>query len=341
MFSILSIVFVYLPLSIALYLVYYQWTLGYKFRKTSQADPSLPETLPGQTVFGLLYGMASKLVLYVVGIKDKKHQIDNARSAYQKYGSQTGLYLVPFPLRPAVAVCGPEAAKQVFSNWKLFPKMPIVGDKRTILSKFMGENVVFTDGETWKRMRMMMNPSFRNIERFGAIFAEKSKLCLERLNKTENLSQPFKAHPWMMRMTVDILGSCVFDFDFDSLVDNTWDKYLNSYHYLMSCLVDPLRQLVPATNTWPLEKNRKIDSAIADLDELVYKVIQETKDKKAKGIASQSLLSVMLDAVDEESNTKMTDKELRDNIIVFFIAGLYFFLIEFFHVLFYLLFYRS
>ena len=42
------------------------------------------------------------------------------------------------------------------------------------MHKFMGVNVVFANGDDWKRQRTVMNPAFARIDRFTNIFVDKA-----------------------------------------------------------------------------------------------------------------------------------------------------------------------
>ena len=83
-------------------------------------------------MFEFVHETLSSIINYLLGKPNTTHFIEQNRQEYKRYATKTGLYLLPMPGNPMVAVCGPEAAKQVLSNSKQFPKMNFVGDKRSV-----------------------------------------------------------------------------------------------------------------------------------------------------------------------------------------------------------------
>jgi cytochrome P450 len=69
---------------------------------------------------------------------------------------------------------------------------------------------------------------------------------------------------------------------------------------------------------WPTRHNRELRRAIAELDSLVQRMIDE---RRAAAAPSDDLLSRLLQAQDEDDGGHMTDKQVRDEITTLFVAG--------------------
>jgi cytochrome P450 len=80
---------------------------------------------------------------------------------------------------------------------------------------------------------------------------------------------------------------------------------------LVSPFTDILRRL-------PLPAVRRADRAIAQLDAIIYRIINE---RRASGEDRGDLLSTLLLAQDEEGSGGMTDLQLRDEVMTLFLAG--------------------
>ncbi len=79
---------------------------------------------------------------------------------YQKYGTKDGLFHSFFgPLSNIVCV-GPEVVKQVMLNPKKFPKKTFGGFAGTQMGDFLGQSILWTEGEEWKAVRHIINPAF-------------------------------------------------------------------------------------------------------------------------------------------------------------------------------------
>lgn len=69
--------------------------------------------------------------------------------------------------------------------------------------KFLGlNNIVGTNGQEWKKCRVVMDPAFYDLTDYAKVFVEKSNVVLDKLDNRviENFSEI------MQQMTLDILG---------------------------------------------------------------------------------------------------------------------------------------
>jgi cytochrome P450 len=65
-------------------------------------------------------------------------------------------------------------------------------------------------------------------------------------------------------------------------------------------------------------RGRKFGKAVATLDRIVNRIIAE---RRGSGETRDDLLSMLLEARDEDSGEGMTDKQLRDELVTLFLAG--------------------
>ena len=86
-----------------------------------------------------------------------------------------------------------------------------------------------------------------------------------------------------------------------------------------------MRSIFPWINKLPTAHNRKFSKAIKEFDEFIYDIIEEKKNKMKHNINDSyngraDLLTSMLEVGEkEEVITEM--KQLRDEMVTFFIAG--------------------
>ena len=83
---------------------------------------------------------------------------------------------------------------------------------------------------------------------------------------------------------------------------------------LLQLLVLPYTDFVERL---PLPIMRRFRRSRARLDETVYRLIAEHRQTGDRG----DLLSLLLDAPDEEDGTRMTDTQVRDEVMTLFLAG--------------------
>lgn len=122
-------------------------------------------------------------------------------------------------------------------------------------------------------------------------------------------------HRDMMRLTMEVVTHTLFNVD----VTDDADKVAQA----LSVLVEPFGS--QATLKWildnrlPTSGNRRFHKTAAQLDEVVYRIIRE---RRASNQQDQGdLLSMLLQAHDEDDGSQMTDQQLRDEVITLFLAG--------------------
>ncbi len=78
---------------------------------------------------------------------------------------------------------------------------------------------------------------------------------------------------------------------------------------LFEAAIDPIR--------WPGARTRRLEAALAVIERRVERMIA---DRRSAGLARRDLLSLLLAAHDDEGR-RMSDKQVRDEIVTLFVAG--------------------
>lgn len=82
--------------------------------------------------------------------------------------------------------------------------------------------------------------------------------------------------------------------------------------------------LFPYLDRFPIGQRYKLHQKLKEFDELLYDIIKTKKAEidSQKVSANSDLLTMMIKAAESEGTTaKLTDQELRDNLSIFFLAG--------------------
>ena len=69
---------------------------------------------------------------------------------------------------------------------------------------------------------------------------------------------------------------------------------------------------------FPRPENIQYRHTIAEMDEAIYKLIQQRRDSDEE---TEDLLSMLMHARDEETGQQMNDKQLRDEVVTLMLAG--------------------
>lgn len=192
-----------------------------------------------------------------------------------------------------------------------FHKDATYTDPHKGLAKFLGNGLINSDGEFWKRQRKLMSPAFhhRRIIGYVDIITDEAVRLVE---KWHGDSRSIDVDHDMMRATLTIVAKALFKTD---MHDDDVNRIGASMTTIQEFSGDVIKDLLPS---WlpTLAKTREA-RAIRELDDVVYRVIAE---HRAIGTDNGDLLWMLLDARDEDGNG-MTDRQIRDELVTLFLAG--------------------
>lgn len=228
--------------------------------------------------------------------------------------------------RDFIVVSGHEAARHVLiTNQDNYRK----GLEYELLRIVLGEGLLTSEGETWRKQRRLAQPMFakRYLKNFTAHMTRATSEVLE--------GEPFADLPRgeiidvsevMMALTLDVVGRALFGAD---LSGETARKVGPAMNDVLSLGTRMTRRLptfalanLPGMN---LEKaisvnpeGRRFQRALADLKSVIDELLDERSRQADPG---DDLVGLMLSAVDEETGEKMSRKLIGDELMTFMLAG--------------------
>jgi cytochrome P450 len=179
------------------------------------------------------------------------------------------------------------------------------------LRPLLGNGLLSSEGEEWRRARAMAQPAFqaKQIQQYAATMVEYA----ERMIASWTPGETRNVHTDMMRLTSQIVTKTLFDVDVDD-AEGSIGKNLEA---AMMFYANPL-SMWPKWRHVPTPTNLRFRRTLGHLDALIFKMIRE---RRAEGPRDRSdLLSRLLFAEDEQGR-KMSDTELRDELLTLFLAG--------------------
>lgn len=177
----------------------------------------------------------------------------------------------------------------------------------------LGNGLLSSEGDFHRRQRRLIAPAFhrKRIEDYCNTMAEE----VARLESGWTPDAEVDMHLEMTRLTLAIIGKTMFGADVDGDVE-TVTKSLEDIFAMITRINNPVAGVVKSV--LPLPSNLRFLRARARLDRIVYRMIRARRNAGDTG----DLLGMLLEARDAEGDgSGMTDKQVRDEALVLFLAG--------------------
>jgi cytochrome P450 len=205
----------------------------------------------------------------------------------------------------------PDLVEQVFViQQSKFHKSELT---RRITGRMLGQGLLTSEGEFWRRQRRLVQPAFHRsrINEYGATMRDTAQAHIAgwRDGDVRDLAQEMTA------LTLDNAVGTLFS----TALPGEAQQVGVAMTFLMRYSLSRQRLPIRIPENWPTPKNRRANRDLAFMDSLVYRMIDE---RRAAGNSRrrEDLLSLLMSVMDEDGS-QMTQKQLHDEAMTLFIAG--------------------
>jgi cytochrome P450 len=187
-----------------------------------------------------------------------------------------------------------------------------------VSKRLLGNGLVTSEGQHHDRQRRLIQPKFypKQIKSYSDVMI---RCALNICNKWMD-GNVVDIHKEMTHVTLAIISKSVLGYEFKRKDDEVSKALLTCMEYFNRLLM-PFGELIGKIPLLPI--NKGFQKAKRLLDSIVYNMIIEHRknlDKDRK--EGDDLLFTLLQAQDEESGIgKMSDQQLRDEVMTIFLAG--------------------
>jgi cytochrome P450/NADPH-cytochrome P450 reductase len=177
-----------------------------------------------------------------------------------------------------------------------------------------------TTEPNWQKAHNILMPAFSmgSMSNYFPMMLEIAEQMMTRwsqLNANDEIDVPAD----MVRLTLDTIGLCGFDYRFNSFNREEPHPFIDSMLVALQESIDRAVAL-PMVHALNFRRRQRYEKHIENLKTIVDAVIAE---RKADGGTSDAkdLLSLMLTGADPATGEKLSDENIRYQIITFLIAG--------------------
>ena len=199
---------------------------------------------------------------------------------------------------PSLVVSNPEYIKHILlTNHENYAKG--VGFERVRM--LLGNGIIVSDGEEWRRQRTMMQPGFSraNVARLAEPMRAMNMALRESWSRLADGADAIDITIAMSRLGLEVILRSIFSSDLDRIIGR---EGANPFAFLAE---DSTRDLQTAVR-------------FRNLARVILGVVAE---RRRSGARPFDFLSLLMDARDRKTGDGMTDKELLDEINTLIVAG--------------------
>lgn len=177
------------------------------------------------------------------------------------------------------------------------------------LRSVFGNGLLLSEGDYWKRHRRLMQPAFHK-ERIEA-YAEAMVTDTDQMLETWQDGETLDIHQEMMQLTLKIIAKTLFGVDVAKValeIGEALDAIMVGYFHQSQTLF--------LFSQWlPTPGNRRYSRATQQLNQIISSIIEQRRQ-----FPKHDLLSMLLQ-VEDEGGQRLTNKELRDEVMTMLLAG--------------------
>ena len=204
----------------------------------------------------------------------------------------------------------PEFMEQIFADSVLFSK----GRENANLKFLLGNGLLTNEGDFWLKQRRLIAPVFH--KKRLATFVQQIIACTDRMMDSweERGDVKMDIHAEMTQITLGIVSQTLMSTD----ASGDFLKINDALVHLMKGLSTETVRLIRLPSWVPTSYNRFMKKNRAILDKQIYDIIAE---RRRTGSQRDDLLTMLMEVEDADTAERMTDGQLRDEVMTIFLAG--------------------
>ena len=187
--------------------------------------------------------------------------------------------------------------------------------KPTGIALILGQGLVTSQGDLWQRQRQLMQPVFQrsNVTTLLPLMVTAGNNMLDRWRQLGGGAQVNLSNE-MTRLTLEVITQTMFSTSVLDKIEHISPSLDILLRYAIKSIVNPLTLPLYV----PTPANQKFKLALGTIDDVIYGIIDQRRTAPSE---QNDLLDMLLKTRDDSSGEKMTDKQIRDEVITIFSAG--------------------
>jgi cytochrome P450 len=177
----------------------------------------------------------------------------------------------------------------------------------------LGNGIFLSEGETHLRQRRLIQPIFSRQKVAG--FAKDIAEIAADVRASWTDAREINVSSEMLRLSLRVVAKTLFDINLDSS-EHEIEESLTTILGHFNTLLVPRPKIL---SKLPTARNRRFNQARAQLESMVYRIMNESRSRDRD---QRHVVSLLLSARDEEGDKgEMTQQQVRDEVMTLLVAG--------------------
>lgn len=185
-----------------------------------------------------------------------------------------------------------------------------------VIRELLGQGLLTSEGDFWLRQRRLAQPAFhrQRLAGFARTMVEATEDLARALEPCIASGQPFDVAEDLTHLTLRIAGLTLFGTDVGAESRAVGDALGRVQTFANARLT----QLIQLPRALPLPSHRRFARDAGTLDRVVRGIIER---RRRDGGEHHDLLQMLMEARDEDTGERMSDTQLRDEVMTLLLAG--------------------
>ncbi|MEL6537566.1 MAG: cytochrome P450, partial [Bacteroidota bacterium] len=184
------------------------------------------------------------------------------------------------------------------------------------LQLLLGQGLFTSEGDYWLANRRMIQPAFHReqIAEYMQVMRQYAQDLMSSWEPKGKQQLPIDFLADMTQYTLAVIAKTMLGVDLKGEAQAVSAQLPLAMNILLKKITSPLATPMG----WPTPNNRRFRRATQELDALLLNLIEQRRQQRASG---PDLLSTLLQLKDENTGQGLSDEQLRDEMMTFFLAG--------------------
>ncbi|MFT4681974.1 MAG: cytochrome P450 [Flavobacteriales bacterium] len=184
-----------------------------------------------------------------------------------------------------------------------------------VLKVLLGEGLLTSEGEFWRKQRRLMQPAFHRdrLASFVSTYAEFGQDLVDKWSKVPDATV-VDVSTDLMEATLNIVSKAMFSSD----VGDAMEVVHREFDYANERLIKRITSPFPIPFSVPLPGIKREKASYEAIKNVVAQVIEKRRKSTEK---YDDLLAMLMEVEDADTGETMSNQQIQDEVITIFLAG--------------------